>query len=765
MKSFTGYQDLLAEIRKDHSEKGGRTGRYAVRLIFLDDFEVYRTLIKDLGVKIVELSELMEHDNFWFGQSRLCDIVSEQKEDSVIVPISEVIRFYDDANFESFLGTVLLIQNQEGRRIYIPLVGVKERFQKFWNSFNRKTEGPPVWYLTSDAGKLNKITVYSCMSDVNTLATTINTNKEWLEYWKTDRSTPLITKTQSLIRRWEEFLPNGCFDKDSISSSKDVLLKVLNLNFSRSYLASEEIYWKALLAECERDTRLQSKFPVQILEELLGIQDFAKIDDIDIMVLFLNSEWYARWLITLVLDQVGDYDTYLKNVISNLPGLSEHDLIYGLYFDIFKPKLQVFVSQRRKLIEALPKQFQNLVSKFKDSWFERLKESGMGKQLCTCYSIEERDCLVNDLADTEEFSELWEVYPKLAAYLDWEARAGLLGKIMPQFIEYFKEYSRCKSLNKVSLEFDDLFEKLNGSKDSFYKWYYAVTKLKVEPGYKIIQFDGVGAEWLPYILYCVEQHGAQYAKEVESCELRRVALPSITSLNKIEEAEFVRDFDQKIIHKASGYHYPHSLIESLDLIEEMIVNHVLLSPEGKICICADHGASFMCRRTYGAMNMHTDLEAKHEGRYYEGAKDIPDNEAFFNVGKYFVALKHHVISTNVRREVHGGATPEEVLVPCVFVSRTALGYMREYVITLSGHTLTFDSRILQISINPKPDLTPEFWCNDKAIESKRDTNKFLLDLSSFDPGKYRIRVQINKKTFIENIEISAGFVEEDLFDE
>jgi len=163
--------------------------------------------------------------------------------------------------------------------------------------------------------------------------------------------------------------------------------------------------------------------------------------------------------------------------------------------------------------------------------------------------------------------------------------------------------------------------------------------------------------------------------------------------------------------------------------------------------------------------MHKCLEAKHEGRYYEGAKNTPDNEAFFNVKQYFVALKHHVISTNVRREVHGGATPEEVLVPCVYVSKTEAGYQREYSITLSGHTLNFDSRILQVSIDPNPDTVSEFWCNETAIEPKLVANKYLLDLSDFEPGKYKILIKVNKNTYTERIEIGSGYVEEDLFDE
>jgi len=364
-----------------------------------------------------------------------------------------------------------------------------------------------------------------------------------------------------------------------------------------------------------------------------------------------------------------------------------------------------------------------------------------------------------------DLTELRTLYPELAAYLDWGDISEQGMDIDNQLIDYFRDYNICKLLNLRTTDYEQKFEELNANKDSFYKWYYSVPELKPISGYKMVQLDGVGAEWLPYILYCIRVLGSRYAKEVESFKLTRVMLPSITSTNRIEKAELVRDYDTNIIHKTQGYHYPRSLIEALGLIKELVRVHVMLSPDNKICICADHGASFMCRKNYGSENMHKHLEPSHEGRYYLGDQALPDNQAFFNVGDYFVAFKHHVISTNVRREVHGGATPEEVLVPYILVSKTALGYQREYDISLSGKSLSFDSRVLEVKITPSPDSIPEFWCGDIAITAKQEENVYLLDLSTYQPGKFEIKIKINTFQSFENIEIASGFIEEDLFDE
>jgi hypothetical protein len=766
MKQFSSYSELKQDIANDHAERGAQASRYSARVILLDDFKWYQQLVRDLKSRIVELSELMEHENCWFGVNQLCDIVMNQKEDAVVVPVSEVIRFFNDARFDSFLATILLMQNPYKIRVYIPLVGVRTRFLMFWNTFNRKLEGPPVWSLATSSCEQQKIVVYSCKQDIVSDISTINTNKEWLEYWKTNRSTPLITKTQSLIRRWDEFMPNGCFEKDSIESSKDILVKVLFLGFNREYNKTEEAYWNKLLSVCQANDTLKKMFPVQILERLIGIANIMSFDDVSLLQRFLSDDSYNRWLICVLIDQIDRNRSYLRTILTKLCKLDDYSIIHDLYFGVFDDPVKEKIDQRRELIESLPKDYCHLVSMFIGDWFSQLSESAIGIRLCTRYSIEEREYIVLQIAQGKHQDEMSHIYPELAAYLDWSNIECNGSGINDLLVRYFAEYNKAKLLNKTSENYESLFDQLNKSKDSFYQWYYKVPAMNSIDGYKMVQFDGVGAEWLPYILYCISQNSRKYAKEVKLYSLLRVNIPSITQVNKLSDAELIRDFDNTIIHKATGYRYPTSLIEALELVKDMVRKHVMQSPENRICIIADHGASFMCSKSFGAINMHKDLDAQHEGRYYSGAKNLPDNEAFFNAGDYFVAYKHHVISTNVRREVHGGATPEEVLVPCVLVDiMDVYGSKREYSVQISGGTLSYDSKFLQVSVSPNPAESPRFTFNDVELNFKRDLNQFILDLSDFEPGKYTLHTRLDGVDYKESIEISAGYVEEDMFDE
>lgn len=765
MKSFESYDSLLSEIEQDREVRGGQIGRYPVRVILLDDFEKYKSLVGDLCARVIELSALMEHDNYWFGMNALIDIVKAQEDNAVIVPISEVIRFYNDDMFNGFLSTVLLMQNTHKIRIYIPLVGVGNRFNKFWASFNRKSEGPPVWNLQTTPEEQKKICVYSCVAEMETVISSINSNRDWLDYWKSERDTPLIAKNQSIIRRWNEFLPNGCFEKDSIENPKDVLSKILRIHFSRAYRDNEAKFWKKLLADCDETRMLRDMFPAQVLERILGIQSIANMADLDLLEKYLKSDEYSRWIVIMLLEQLGAEESYLRIVMRNLDSLDDFSIVNGLYLDVFEPGRASYASERKRLIESLPSCYQAMVSKFIEQILNWLEAPEHGIELCTTYSIEEREYLALKVAENQDFPRLWDLYPELAAYMNWRGVKAKGEGIPQEFIDYFQSYNSCKLMNEISPEFEAMFEELNADKDSFYKWYYGLPELGVADGYKMVQFDGLGAEWLPYILYCVELYLGMYSKEVESCELRRVELPSTTSKNRINEALLIKDFDAQIIHKASGYDYPRSLIESLDLIKELVRVHVMLAPEAKICITADHGASFMCSKNHGAINMHKDLEAKHEGRYYEGEKKIPDNQYFFNVGEYFVAFKHHVISTNVRREVHGGACPEEVLVPYILVSKTEAAIKQEYSVQLSNHSLSFDARKLDVTISPKPDCEPEFWCDESPLQTKLFGKAYELDLSAFEPGKHQLRIKIKNNTKTESIDIGFGFVEEDLFDD
>jgi hypothetical protein len=84
-----------------------------------------------LESKTIILKKDLPHPDGWITKDTLINIVKNLSEDTAVVPFSEIVRFYSKEDFINFFNQLLLIENDElSRRIYLPLIGVEERFEK-----------------------------------------------------------------------------------------------------------------------------------------------------------------------------------------------------------------------------------------------------------------------------------------------------------------------------------------------------------------------------------------------------------------------------------------------------------------------------------------------------------------------------------------------------------------------------------------------------------------------------------------------------------
>jgi hypothetical protein len=770
MNEFANIHDLLEEVEQDITRKMGSASRYPVRIILLDDFYYYIQILESINVQRIDLSDLMNDPEDWFGINKLCDIVSETASSAVIYPLSEILRFYSVEKTNSFFDTVLLKQNVGNNRIYIPLVGFNERFNNYWNNFNRRSEGPPVWSLKTPLEERKIITVYLCNSDIETSVSTLSTNQDWLRYWKTDRNSPIITKTQSLKHRWKEFLPNGCFNKDQLENSKDVLQKIYNLDLKAPYLDSECDLWDKLLNDYESSSNVQGSFATQVLENFANMTLGPMSNKIQVLKQFLNSDIYHRWLFKQLILQISADERsmdYLLLVISNLEAYTEYYLIKQLYYQIMELDGDKYISERKEIIEYLPKEYHQIVnsfiSEFLSSFDEELRKN---LELLTNYSSGEVGFLIKELAFNDRLGDLGNYNRAFHAYRDWKENTLYGLSISREILTYFDEYTKVKLINKRSEEYNNIFNRFNGNQENFFHWYYSLNMASIKEGTRLIQIDGVGSEWIPYIVYVVKKHGLKYNKQIADIEICRANVPTITKLNKLVDGnDFIQDFDHKIIHKSTGYNYPYTLIEQLELIEVLVKDFILSCPEDDIYITSDHGCTCLCQKQFDCISIEKNPDAEHEGRYLNQSNRIANNDYFINFNNSFVALKHNVISTVPHREVHGGITPEEVMIPMIHIINSDNTKTINYQIEIVNPKVAFSKRELDVRINPKPLSSPFLWINDKKIVSIDKSGKYRFSLDGIDSGKYPIKFEINEVTYSDKIEILSGFYEEDLFDE
>ena len=135
---FNSFEDLKQEIIRDRDTRDMLAKRYAVRFIMLNNFNEFKKLAKfmaDIDVEPLDLENLISEgeDDEWITKDTLKDAIKSCKESTFVTPFSELVRFYNDDDFRGFFNEIMLLEDIHNpqKRIYVPLIGLQNRFTDF----------------------------------------------------------------------------------------------------------------------------------------------------------------------------------------------------------------------------------------------------------------------------------------------------------------------------------------------------------------------------------------------------------------------------------------------------------------------------------------------------------------------------------------------------------------------------------------------------------------------------------------------------------
>jgi len=444
--------------------------------------------------------------------------------------------------------------------------------------------------------------------------------------------------------------------------------------------------------------------------------------------------------------------------------------IFNLSPDI---KNQEFFTERKIFLKQLYEEF--LISPDKSKLQERLSKINqypLKKQLkyLTNISSIERKFILNNSeirSNKEMISHLKDVYPEIYYYSNWNL-VQLDYEIPEWIIKYFSEYNYSKIVDSKSNFIEDLIKEKNNNVDDFSKWYFTLPKAKIEEEYECVWVDGLGAEWLPLIVYYINKFGEERGKYIKKKMITRVNLPSSTECNKYPFNK-IEDLDE-YVHNKKPYESPNTLIEEIEIIKE-IVKSILDIPKEKICILSDHGFSFLCSKKFGNIKSLNFEDSKHQGRYmWINETEFNDDEYYFvwkiddgdcQGKRVLLAIKHVSLNNIPYKEVHGGATPEEILVPSILIG-TKKGEF-EYKINPESFKEPITKPILIVDVYPLPDIVEAFtkeYTFDVLYDKK--TNKYHINLKGLNVGNHIVILKIGKHKYELEVELMGGFREKDL---
>ncbi len=208
------------------------------------------------------------------------------------------------------------------------------------------------------------------------------------------------------------------------------------------------------------------------------------------------------------------------------------------------------------------------------------------------------------------------------------------------------------------------------------------------------------------------------------------------------------------------------IIDELRLVEESIARVLTQYNGKKIAFISDHGISYMAQ--FGAGLSLAGIESNHSGRcavWEKGSSSADCNYMILPDGKTICALNYNSLSTKtpIGQGAHGGATPEEVLVPIIIVSgrKNANVYSAKLLTT----ELMASSPIVRYNIKGVSSIdTPKV--NYNGVDSmlhKKQGDIYESERLNLVGTATRITLVLGDFKQIDQIGINMGVQEEDLF--
>lgn len=792
---FNDIEALKAAIKQDLTTNDVNAQRYCVRFIMLNDFTTFRELTtflaKELKVRIFELQNLAFGDDKSITIDMLSDAIKSINESSLITPFSELVRFYRETDFKGFFNEIILTEDLKNprKRIYIPIIGLHNRFNDFLKNFGRIEESAPIWQLYSPVD--DKVKVYVTKFKVPNLPESsefcdLEKMKDWLDFWRKQAPRDKILCSAFPIRvGWKNSRPDSIFSFTEITNPHEYITDFLGVKIPFEYNEAEDNFWNRL-QEIVSDS-FNSGFAWQkYVEDHFATTKFGFKKILEIWADDRNSN-YDRWLLKNYLIHTGalkDYP-YVKLCMDEtrdyiVPATLFVNLAQRIFY-CSPIEMEKFYAERASMLSQEKRLFKNIVPQGCQDWImEHLidvakSDNGFSlvKKLATSTFDFEKELFFgwyqNKSAEEFGMKHLEYFYPDLHAYL-FAPDNSIYQSGVQWLADYFNAYREAKVKDVYTDRVKEYIETQNASEKEFWDWYFKLTPCHdlfhdiandtTRRPDKVYWIDGLGAEFIPYIQHLIESSNTNY--EVVEVRVATTGLPSNTSLNRY-------NVDNKFIYKfgeldaiAHGSHYRNrqTLINELTIIRDIITKILRDNSVGNhsIAIVSDHGLSALsrlCEPRKLTGNAH------HEGRYIPFTSDIaaepmPEYVTVNNADDkkdYKVALTHASLGNKPSHEVHGGCTPEEVLVPFIVVTNNDASKPLKYNIKPKEIEVPLSSPVFECIILPQP-KSAQLIVDGTKVPMTVSNTTWSAKIPQATEGKMRVSV-LPERGKLHNFEVKV----------
>lgn len=781
VKVFSSFDELTHEIIRDMETHDMLAQRYAVRFIMLNNFNEFKKLAKfmaDKGVDALDLENLISEgeDDEWITKDTLKDAIKSCKQSTFVTPFSELVRFFNDDDFRGFFNEIMLLEDihNPNKRIYVPLIGLQNRFTDFLNHFARIKESAPIWRYDAES---QSVEVFFAKYKDFTLPNgavqcQLDSLREWLKFWKVQAPQERIVCTSMPIAaKYKYSRPDNIFNFTRIENAYTFMTCFLDLNFPFAYDKEEKSFWEEMLNHIDKSTLASFSFQSFVPTYFNRV----KFDAGDIIMEWSdsNNKAFDRWLLSkyILHTGFGEEYPYIKICVEAVVDLNDESELIKMIatrvvYDLPGNMREQYAEERRKVIAHNHLIFEKFLARSEQDWlFERVKETfqetgdlHQAVDICTGIFDFEKKLLMGWYVYHPENRRLKnaidDFYPDFAAYLETN-KPSQFDASTQWAIDYIKNYKQAKLEDKYLDSIAGVIKEKNGSSASFYQWYYEfssshdlLAEISSNPATrpdKIYWIDGLGVEFLSYIMHVIEEENSNL--KVVRSQIARSELPSSTHHNRFEGCN-VKKFAEldELGHDSHGYKQFDTLRQELKVLRDIIQEIIATCKKEKctVAIVSDHGLSCLSRK---APSKKYDGKFEHEGRYIKTTADANSDSDYLvhhNVDEsqyYKVALTHSSLSKIPTHQVHGGCTPEEVLVPFVLLSnKKGSSNIVTYQIVMADEDIMLSNPIVKLSVIPEP-AGVMLTCNGTNYQMSRIGTHWTAELKDITEGSHLIDIK------------------------
>ena len=798
---FRDFEDLKAFVLEDKESTGmdvSTRNRYPIRFVLFDNFRDCSLFVdfiqSEMQAVVYSVDKWIdpEYPDLMITHTELADRIKQHVKqmgcsDCVIAPFSELARFYDNnekKTFDALLKTIKAIEASADaanahQRVYIPIVGLEGKMETF-----AKDSQSTIWRLRTDSHDLNYRLIITNNSTFGVQGleqhyTVVHNVQQWLNVWKdaNKQVTPnIICTSRSIFANACFAQPDNAFMFVPCEDAYEFLTKGLQLQFGGLQKEiSDGNNWDTLAERI--DLTGGFSFSKYVRKEL----SFSDLDyKYFIKLWFEFPEHYYRWLLTRYWQLLMKGEGYICRILSKTTSLTGFDFIEQMALDMTEISMEMeersfCLKEAVKNHVVMREAVQTTVAKRLEAIAAKYNATSALKYF-TGISDKEKELAIAWIGKGAiDASQVKYFYPDLYYYLS--EPLGVAGKVPTWVAAYMKEYKTAKIANVYTPAVKQQILTLNQSEVTFDAWYqsFSTTRTLLQGRGDIEVFywiDGLGVEWIPLIKEIIREKNSQniYLNDIK---IARTILPTRTSDNKADlqkllpegrTLEKAGDLD-KLAHDSSNC-WPTTIIKEVDLVRSIIEDILMRYNGKKVAIVSDHGLTYLSQLCDG-LGL-AGVTPDHHGRIAtkeKGGWTTDENYMRLEDGKTVCALKHTSLCNKVPKGqgIHGGCTPEEVLVPVFIISSSVID--AEWDAAILTTELNGANPTVQFRITNAPTVEiPVVEYNDNRYALHHVSGDiYQSDPLVVDENSNDIFLVIGSVMRQYKVSVSTGATEDDLF--